>query len=814
MGRLVVAEPGGGNLRRLGKFVGRRDELQRFRELIAAGTPLVTVSGLSGVGKTRFVREALGELVDSWFSAADVDDVSALVPAVEQRAGALLALSAPDHHLIVIDSMDDVVVGRAAIAALDRFPKLQIVVTSQSRMNVSGEVLFRLAPLSYPERGELVDPAEASRWDAVECFTAAAQRVDPEFRLTFDNIAGAGELVHAAGGLPLAIDLLANWLRVLSVEQLVQQVARSLEPFAGGAADLPTRQQDLRESIRASFHALSAADQGVLSALAHLGNVSADGLSEGIGRPISLDVLGRLIDRNLIAIDESANCLSMHPTVRRVVAELSDGTNVEQRFIEWVAGLVAAHAPLLSTDESKEAFKVFDDLQADIAAALDQLDRHPTDVAMLIADLSRYWYLTRQTRIYHHWCIRALGVISGPDQLRARLHLGASVAARFLFEGATAVSHANEALAAARRAQDDRLVVDILPKVISARTMSGNFVALSDAVAEAQAICEERHLYAELAELQVLESERLTNVGQLPEALMWAEKSVENALRGPNLYIQHETRTMLSYALMALDEFDLALAALDVAESGAEELDQRCGIAASCALYRGACLDEMGRTAEAAELLRRAVAEYQELELALNICQAARLLAETLSSAGHDAEARDMFVRSIELSRISASVFRTLVCLVAVAISEPSTRPDLELCDQILRAMELQSPGFLDVQTGVWKANLARLRADVRNHVEPSALESPLLDTDELVDRTLAQLRAPQARPRNVGLSAREAEVLRRVALGETDKEIADELHIGIRTVNSHVSNVLRKLGVERRRQAAAWARANLISAD
>ena len=812
MSRLVVAKPGRANLRRLGRFVGRRDELQRLRELVAEGTPLITVSGLSGVGKTRFVREALGELVDSWFSAAEVDDVSALIPAVEQRGGELQAIPGPDRQLIVIDSMDDVSVGRAVIAAVDKFDRLQVVVTSQSRLNVSGEVLFRLAPLSYPNPSEFVDVVTAPQWEAIECFTVAARRINPAFRLTPDNVAGVVELVHAAGGLPLAIDLVANWLRLLSVDQLVHHVKSSLEPFGGGAADLPKHQQDLRDSIRASFEALPPADQEVLGALAHLGNVSAQGLSEGIGRPVPLDVLGRLIDRNLIAVTEhKTSNVTMHPTVRRVVAAMSDGAVVEQRFLAWVGGLVATNAPLLTTNRSKQAFTVFDDLVDDVAAALDMLNRQPLIVSTLIADLSNFWWLTRQSRIEHHWVVRALDSFSDHDLLRARLHLGASRALRLLFDAVGGAAHAEHALSCARRAQDACLIVEVVVEVIHNNCVLGDFTSRVDDVAEARALAEANGLHAALAKLCTAESERELDVGEAHTALELLEQGFAYTRPGHDTHLRCTMFLLLSGTRSALTLFDSSLESLDVALAESEALDPRCGMAEAVSMFRGYCLDEMGRMSEAVEALRRAVTGYAGLESPMNLCQAVRTLAETLASLGEATEAKDLFSRALGLNQMSGTPFRTLVCLVAIAISGEGTRPDLGLCAQILRSMEINFPGFLDHQSGVWDTRIAALRIEVGGNSSLSKCDPAPQTIDQLVARTLAHLWSAPPKAPSFGMSSRETEVLRLVALGYTDKEIADDLHIGIRTANSHVSNILRKLGVERRRQAAAWARANLI---
>jgi DNA-binding NarL/FixJ family response regulator len=119
-------------------------------------------------------------------------------------------------------------------------------------------------------------------------------------------------------------------------------------------------------------------------------------------------------------------------------------------------------------------------------------------------------------------------------------------------------------------------------------------------------------------------------------------------------------------------------------------------------------------------------------------------------------------------------------------------------------------PGFLEGLSGDQAGRVVVLRSDIAANHEDSGSNAILLGFDALIKQTLHELESPEPDVLPQGLSVREIDVIRHLALGETDGEIAATLNIGIRTVNSHVSAILRKLGVERRRQAAAWARANL----
>ncbi len=316
---------------RLGKFVGRGAEYWHLRRLVDGGTPLITVSGLAGVGKTRLVQETLCRRVDGWISACCVTSADSLVAAVERLAHTESTLTGSDKQVVVIDSLNDAAIGPNLVRALDRFDQLQIVVTSQTRLNIRGEVVLRLQPLRYPASSSDVDVAHPDEWEAIECFVRTAERVNQCFALSSRNVADVVTLVQTAGGLPLAVELLACWVRAFDVAELVERVMYSLDPLAGGPLDLPDRQQDLRKSILATIRSMTQTDQQALEALARVGVVSWKGLCRGLNRQIPISAIARLVDHNLVELveEQGSRRITMHPTVRRVVTDPSSRCTIQ-----------------------------------------------------------------------------------------------------------------------------------------------------------------------------------------------------------------------------------------------------------------------------------------------------------------------------------------------------------------------------------------------------------------------------------------------------------------------------------------------------
>lgn len=786
---------------RLGPLIGRDHESQELRELVLSGAPLVTVTGLSGVGKTRLVQEAVGDLLVAWFSAADLDDQESLIPSIQQWAESRLASTDAQPQLIAVDSLDNPSIGPGLVSVLDRYPNVRVVATSRGRLHVQGEVLFRLLPLRHPPVGSDLDPTRPDEWEAVQCFLRTAKRVAPAFQLNDSNTDAVAELMRLSGGLPLAIELAAQWLRVCGIDELVARARRSLEPFSGGSADLPAHQQDLRASIRATIDELPADDVQVLEVLAQLGPVSLAGLEQGLGGSVGLDVLGRLIDRNIVESGAARRAITIHPLIRQEVAARTEGSAARRRFLEWLQLQVADAVPQLPTSRSRAAFGRLDDLASDIAAGLDMLPEHPEQVSAVIASLSDYWGLTRSQRVEVYWTTRALSLVGDASPQSARLHL-AACRAMMVLDGPDAQFRGERALELARQSSDLQVYAEALDTVNTMRYNAGRS-SLDDSVNEGIDICRVNGWASTLCDLLSGRALALHQWGRRAEGRQVAMEAIEAARGGGELHRMGVGLLVFSDISVKMGEFDEALRASDEALRLAADLDPRCGLAPDAHSGRAASFLERGELEPAIAAARAAAAGFEEIESAVGLAQALRDLGHCLACAGESEEAMAVFARSIELWRAVDQPFLALVTLLTVVVSPPPASPPLELCARVFTAVDDSAPGFIERQGGYWSRLLEARRAELVEVRPPG----PVPSEDELVDLVLAHLRAEPPVEMPLGLTPREGAVLGRLALGATDREIAAALHLSVRTVNSHVAAILRKLQVDHRRQAAAWYR-------
>jgi len=299
-------------------FVGREAEVAHL-EALTRQTWLVTVMGPPGVGKTRLTRELVGRLRSNvlWCdlrgarSEAEVLDAMMRTLGVSSPGDNALgrAMKARGPFLIVLDNCEQVAaaVGQLLAGWHDQAPEMRIVATSRERFQARGETLLRLEPLSLP-----VDADDIASSKAVTLFVERARNLRPDFAVTKLNSADVVAIVRALDGLPLAIELAAGRLGVLSPGQLAELLSHRFDVLTdpSSMADSPTR--SLREAIETSFESLSPVEQQVFAQCAVFAGSfdlrAAEAVLElpDIGASV-LDALQALHDRSLITTIASSH---------------------------------------------------------------------------------------------------------------------------------------------------------------------------------------------------------------------------------------------------------------------------------------------------------------------------------------------------------------------------------------------------------------------------------------------------------------------------------------------------------------------------
>ncbi len=406
-------------------LVGRAADLAALVELTSEHR-VVTITGPGGVGKTRLVVELGRQLAPvfldyvAFIALADIADAAAFVPTlanaldVKEAEGrtlgdGLVALIGDKKALLLLDNLEQVVTAAPEVARLvERCPHLRVVTTSRTPLKIAAEHEYALAPLSLPPTSGAASAESLLGYPAVALFVERATRSCASFELTNANAAAIAAICKRLDGLPLALELAAARLRLLSPEALLKRLNHALDVLTSGARDSPQRQQTLRATIDWSHSLLTESEQRLFRRMAvFAGGCTVDDVDAVCADPgeSSLDDLESLVDKALVQVGGEGNRLLMLQTIAEyarnrldVAAESAEVALRHARryaaFAHEICGGVEGTEQVRSVERG-----VLDDVN--IVAALNALvaaakggDGAACEIGLgLCGDLFMYWHI-------------------------------------------------------------------------------------------------------------------------------------------------------------------------------------------------------------------------------------------------------------------------------------------------------------------------------------------------------------------------------------------------------------------------------------
>jgi predicted ATPase/class 3 adenylate cyclase len=319
-------------------FIGREHEVATIGQLLRRqDVRLVTLTGPGGTGKTRLSIQVASELRDvfvegvSFISLAPINDPLLVIPTIAQALGIrdkegqplstrLAEVLQQKQVLLLLDNFEQVVGAASQVAELlTSCPSLKVLVTSREVLHVRAEHEFAVPPLALPDPAHLPELAALARFPSVALFLQRVQAIKPEFRLTVTNARAVAEICVRLDGLPLAIELAAARMKLLSPQVLLARLDRRLAMLAGGARDVPTRQQTLRNTIAWSYQLLNAREQRLFCRLSvfvggcTLQAAEAVCIASDDGATQVLDGVASLVDKSLLQRVEQTEEASEEP---------------------------------------------------------------------------------------------------------------------------------------------------------------------------------------------------------------------------------------------------------------------------------------------------------------------------------------------------------------------------------------------------------------------------------------------------------------------------------------------------------------------
>jgi predicted ATPase/DNA-binding winged helix-turn-helix (wHTH) protein len=336
---------------RTDQLIGRESHIEQLQQLLQNGR-LVTVIGAGGMGKTQtaleVARRAAADFPDGvWLNDCTTqDDDDGLARGLADMFGIRVTLGADElmqrlgellrerQLLMVFDNCERIAgpLGKAVVNLLAACAGLRVLVTSQHRLNCAGEALYWLPPLDVPAPGEWSTDEQVaclSQVPAIQLLLTRSRAFASSFVLTPTNAHPVAEICRRLDGLPLALEIAAARLRLLSPEQLLARMDAHLLNLAETSPSRPARHQTLHALIAWSFTLLAEAELSLLGGLSvfagacTLGGANAVGAVFGLDDEQVLDLLGGLVDKSLLAVDTTTNppCYRLLDSVRLFARE-------------------------------------------------------------------------------------------------------------------------------------------------------------------------------------------------------------------------------------------------------------------------------------------------------------------------------------------------------------------------------------------------------------------------------------------------------------------------------------------------------------
>lgn len=827
----------------LTSFVGREQELADIRRLLPASR-LLTLTGPGGCGKTRLALRLAEDLLATaeypnglwWTDLADLADPSLVPQAValslgvrEQPGRQLLETLAdyagPKRVLLILDNCEHLLAACAKVASalLRACPHLQVLATSREALHIPGEYTWPVPSLSLPPPYSFPAATELTLYDAVHLFVERARASLPDFAVTAQNAFAVAQICYRLDGIPLAIELAAARVRVLSAGQIAERLDSALSLLTRGSLLAVPRQQTLRATLDWSYDLLAPNEQALFRQLSVFAGTFAleaveavcagagiepgePGTEAGIEMAEILDLLSELVDKSLVAVErqEAGATLSggtryrLLDTIRQYgrerLAAAGETTLFQARHASWYLEL-AEQADLEHAGTQQVMW--LDRLEAEhdnFRTALEWAMRaQQAEIGLRIgAALCEFWNVRDYRTEGRVWLNQVLSLSDGHEypKLRARVLLGAGTLARQGADFEAARALLTESLAISRDLGDTTGFAAALGALGAVAVFQQDYATARSLIEESLSInraAGDRHSLA-------------VNLNRLGRVLYHqGDYALARSLLEECLALDRELskldkgRTIGNLGLVCQAQGDFVQAHscfrqyLAMSREVGSERES-----ANALLWLARLAEKQGDPLAEQSYLRESLAVFWELRARDGTASCLAHLARRIAAG---AQADGM-----------AAAARLFAAIDTLLAEPPSLLLPVDPAEHERALGAVRAAMDKDAFAAAW----AEGRAMMPEQVVEYALALLAPRGQALPAETTPPTHPPSprqaARQQFGGLTAREREVAVLVAQGNSNAEIATALVTSKRTVEKHIGSILAKLGFTSRAQIVAWA--------
>lgn len=804
------------------RLIGRHREIAALRSLLLRDDiNLVSITGSGGAGKTTLATSVASSVMESFPSGVffidlePLNDASQILPAIFQT----LKLREESNHSLQ-ETLNDFFSRRAILLVLDNFEHLmggaklagellethtllKMLVTSREPLRLRHEQVFPLEPLSND--------------DAVELFTQRARALNPNFSPVGENAEAVSRICHQLDGLPLAIELAAQRISIFTPQSLLARLQSSdagtvaplkaeptvLDFLTSKTRDLPTRHQALGNTIAWSYGLLNEYEQHVLRVASMFqGGFSLRALEKTIGGDEAslLEAIASLVDKNLLKTVEtplSESRFSMLNTIREFAwAQMLQHENIHalrEKYLDYYHGLARDAELGFRSKEQVYWLDTIDVENANLQVALgwgmaaefgSEIWNKGIDI---LAHLQRYWLLRGHFATGAQWQERARAIIDAQFNM-----LGDEDAPIFLLEQRGRVYGLSGYLHW------------IMGRYHGAKKL------LQISLDIFQSLGDESKLWEAMNSVAV----NLEYMGEFEQSREYYRRALYITQKIGDRWQEMRLLINTGNACIGLGDFDEGQTHLQSALTLARELGDDYYVAA-CFQGIGYLEFRQKRFARAESSLRQSLALFEKMDVPFIYVWTVVSLARVLAESDRHAETSALLIQSIQLAEFQKdrNLYRTMLeTFVAFCISLRKW----EEAAQFLGCMEESFSGENDVIAPVDQVIFQNLIKHVQEMITAVAFVKAKrigaeMDVQHAFDLAVSICNEtltgkPLTPPIDDPLTMREREVLILLAKGRSNAEISQELVVVEKTVEKHVANILRKLAVKNRTEAAAWA--------